>query len=115
MDQNTLFAAKPPPRGRTRRGLDDEIADARASGREPPASKVALLRTLADRLDHLDRMCRASDRPYDSVALAQVSREYRDTYSQVFAQSADPFAQLLAALADDPVDEHAADSDPAQA
>ena len=108
-DQEALFGTRAPPRGRTRRGIDDEITAARANGDHLPGSKVALLRTLADRLDHLDRLCRASERAYDSVAMAQVSREYREAYAQVFAGSADPFARLLAALADGDDDDPADD------
>ena len=55
-DQEALFGTRAPPRGRTRRGIDDEITAARANGDRLPGSKVALLRTLADRLDHLDRL-----------------------------------------------------------
>jgi len=119
-----LFAADAPrhPAGRVRRGLDSEVADATGAGVTLAVSLVAVARSLADQLDQLERQLRSpASGPYDRVPLAQLSREYRETYDQLFAAVAraeDPLTHALATfLATDdggPPPGHPEESHPAQ-
>jgi hypothetical protein len=90
--------------GRVRRGLDRQVKEARTADIELPAGRVALLRTLADQIDQLERFCRTPKaRPYDRIPLTGMAKQYDDTYRSVFAaldRGTDPFAAAIAALLD---------------
>ena len=92
------------PPGRVRRGLDRQVKDAKEADVELPAGRVALLRSLADQIDQLERFCRTPKaRPYDRIPLTGMAKQYDDTYRSVFAaldRGSDPFAAAIAALLD---------------
>jgi hypothetical protein len=100
-----LFVTRTPrlSHGRLRKGLDDQVAAARNGGSELPASGVAVLRTLADQIDQLERWCRRDEaRPYDRIPLTALTREFRETSMYVFGSEtgADPIGRALAAFLD---------------
>lgn len=117
-DDDALFtlAAAPLPIGRVRRGLDSEIAAARADGTDLGAAGVAVLRSLADQIDQLERQLRSPRAgAYDRVPLSGLVRQFDDTYTRVFAglhAQSDPFAAALAGFL--AADSAAATSDPAE-
>jgi hypothetical protein len=99
-DQPTLWQA-PTPRishGRVRVGLDRDLADVPTV----PAATVALLRSLADQLDQLERQLRAPDaRAYDRVPLSQLAQTFAALYSSALGTGGDvdPFAAIAGELA----------------
>jgi hypothetical protein len=96
-------------RGRTRRGLDDDLQRARRDGRTLPADLVAVARILADHLDALDGIVAASRKPYDRVPLATLAQRYAEARGDLFGghDDADPFDRLVSDLV-------RAESDPAR-
>lgn len=100
MTDPALFALSPPrvPAGRVRKGLDADARAAAADGVTIPAAGLASLRTLADRIDQLDRHLRSPGvSAYDHVPLTGLLREFRETYAVVFAARAgeDPFTRAF--------------------
>lgn len=93
---------EPPPRhaaGRVRKGLDRDITTAVKAGATLPAALVAALRGMADQIDQLERQLRApGTKPYDRVPLAQLQRQFDDTYGRVFATGEDQHDPLVDAL-----------------
>jgi hypothetical protein len=102
VDDPALFDPTPArrSRGRTRRGLDDDLQRARREGRTLPADLVAVARLLADHLDALDGIVSASRKPYDRVPLATLAQRYSETRADLFGghDESDPFARLVADL-----------------
>jgi hypothetical protein len=87
--------------GRVRKGLDRDVAEAKAAGVDLRAAGVAALRTLADQIDQLERFLRSKDaRPYDRIPLSGLVRQFDDTYGRVFAALDARSDPLAAALAD---------------
>lgn len=87
MQQQSLFTSTPRriPAGRVRKGLDQDVQRARDEDRELPEAGVASLRGLADQLDQLERLLRDPEaKPYDRVPLAQLQRQFDDTYARTF-------------------------------
>lgn len=85
--------------GRTRRGLDADIAAARERGGALSFGLIAAARTLADQIDQMDHYClMAPAKPYDRVPLTGLVREYAELHAQLFvaAGAADPIARALA-------------------
>jgi hypothetical protein len=101
-DQPALWQA-PVPRvthGRVRKGLDVDLATAP----QVPAATVALLRSLADQLDQLERQLRVPDaRPYDRVPLTQLAQTFQLVYGAAFGSrgEVDPFDAIAGELADE--------------
>lgn len=83
--------SEPPPRlspGRVRKGLDADIKA--ADGAALPQALVAALRGMADQIDALERQLRAPGvKPYDRVPLAQLQRQFDDTYGRCFGTNDD--------------------------
>lgn len=117
-DDDALFAMPgiTLPPGRVRKGLDAEIAAARADGADLGAAGVAVLRSLADQIDQLERQLRSPKAgAYDRVPLSGLVRQFDDTYTRVFAAlhgQSDPFAAALAGFL--AADSAAATGDPAE-
>ncbi|MGY4645895.1 hypothetical protein [Cellulomonas sp. URHB0016] len=89
------------PTGRIRHGLDHDIAAAREGGTTLQGAGVAALRSMADQLDLMERGLRTNPKPYDRIPLAQLQRQFDDTYDRVFAAvaaAADPFLAALEAF-----------------
>lgn len=88
--------------GRVRKGLEQDLKTARGPEQPPlPAALVAALRSLADQIDDLERSLRApGTKPYDRVPLAQLQKQFDDTYGRVFGTGVDdePADPLIAAL-----------------
>jgi predicted metal-dependent enzyme (double-stranded beta helix superfamily) len=83
-----------------RKGLDVDLAAAPGV----PAATVALLRSLADQLDQLERQLRAPDaRPYDRVPLTQLAQTFHTVYAVTFGGGGevDPFDAIAGELADE--------------
>ena len=101
-DQPALWTA-PLPRhthGRVRKGLDVDLAAAPGT----PAATVALLRSLADQLDQLERQLRVPDaRPYDRVPLTQLAATFAQVYDRALGRGGevDPFDAIAGELADE--------------
>jgi len=115
MDDAALFDAGESRRhrGRARRGLDADIAAARASGTRLPGDLVAVARILADALDALDALTAGSRKPYDRVPLATLAQRYLEARGELFGvlDDADPFDRLVSDLVraeSDPARPHAA-------
>jgi hypothetical protein len=86
------------PTGRIRHGLEDDIGKAREGGSTLQGAGVASLRSMADQLDLLERSLRTNPKPYDRIPLAQLQRQFDETYDRVFAAiaaAADPFLAAL--------------------
>lgn len=86
------------PTGRIRHGLEDDIGKAREGGSTLQGAGVASLRSMADQLDMLERSLRSNPKPYDRIPLAQLQRQFDETYDRVFAAiaaAADPFLAAL--------------------
>jgi hypothetical protein len=86
--------------GRVRKGLDADLSAAPGV----PAATVALLRSLADQLDQLERQLRAPDaRPYDRVPLTQLAQTFQLVYGAAFGTrgEVDPFDAIAGELADE--------------
>jgi hypothetical protein len=86
--------------GRVRKGLDVDLA----ANPAVPAATVALLRALADQLDHLERQLRTPDaRPYDRVPLSQLAQTFQVVYGAAFGGrgEVDPFDAIAGELADE--------------
>ena len=97
------------PTGRVRHGLEDDIAKARGDGSSLQGAGVGSLRSMADQLDMLERSLRTNPKPYDRIPLAQLQRQFDDTYDRVFAATAaaaDPFLAALAAFSDAEAGQH---------
>ena len=84
--------------GRVRKGLDAEIkknADAGLS-----TAMIALLRSMADQLDQLERQLRSTYvKPYDRVPFAGLAKEFGILKEQTFAaieRAEDPLTRALA-------------------
>lgn len=87
--------------GRVRRGLDTDVAAADAAGTSLPAAGVAVLRSVADQIDALERHCRTERaKPYDRVPLAGLVRQFGETYAGVFAETRTEVDPLVRALAE---------------
>lgn len=93
---------EPPPRhspGRVRKGLDQDITAAKKAGATLPAALVAGLRGMADQIDGLERQLRyPGTKPYDRVPLAQLQKQFDDTYGRVFGTGDDGSDPLVDAL-----------------
>lgn len=88
------------PAGRVRKGLDNDLANAP----QVAAATVALLRSLADQLDQLERQLRVPDaRPYDRVPLTQLAATFHAVYGSAFGSrgEVDPFDAIAGELADE--------------
>ena len=88
------------PAGRVRRGLDADVKAAAAADASLPAAGVALLRSLADQIDQLERFLRSPEaKPYDRIPLSGLARQFDDTYDRTFAavqRATDPLTAALA-------------------
>ena len=61
-----------------------------AGGQSLSRAGVASLRSLAGQLDELERWLRRPNvKPYDRVPLAQLQKQFDDTYDRVFAAAGD--------------------------
>jgi hypothetical protein len=72
-----------------------------ASAPGVPAATVALLRSLADQLDQLERQLRVPDaRPYDRVPLTQLAQTFQLVYGAAFGVrgEVDPFDEIAREL-----------------
>lgn len=112
-DQQPLFDPRASKPGPIRAAVDADAAAAAEAGRTLAAGRLALLRALADQLDTFTSPIRQA-KPY---AIAQLAKQYEDTYASVFADNGshgnddddaggDPFAAFAAGLT--------ADGDPAR-
>jgi hypothetical protein len=86
------------PTGRIRHGLEADVAAAREDGAHLQGAGVASLRSMADQLDLLERGLRSNPKPYDRIPLAQLQRQFDETYDRVFAAVAAAHDPFLAAL-----------------
>jgi hypothetical protein len=88
------------PAGRVRRGLDADVKAAHEADAPLPAAGVALLRSLADQIDQLERFLRSPEaKPYDRIPLSGLARQFDDTYDRTFAavqRATDPLTAALA-------------------
>lgn len=85
--------------GRVRKGLDEDIKAARSTSATLPAALVGGLRSMADQIDALERQLRApGTKPYDRVPLAQLQKQFDDTYGRVFGTGDDGADPLVDAL-----------------
>ena len=86
--------------GRVRRGLDADIRAALEADAAIPAAGIALLRSLADQIDQLERFLRSPEaKPYDRIPLSGLARQFDDTYDRTFAavqRATDPLTAALA-------------------
>jgi hypothetical protein len=100
MDDGALFTtpAVHLPTGRVRHGLEDDIGKARQAGSDLQGAGVGSLRSMADQLDMLERSLRSNPKPYDRIPLAQLQRQFDETYDRVFAATAAAADPFLAAL-----------------
>ena len=102
MADDVLFELEPPTRsrrGRVRRALDRDIHSAAAGGVPLQRAGLASLQVLADQLDDLDADLRSRrPKPYDRLPLAQLQRQFDETYDRVFAAVSAAVDPFLAAL-----------------
>jgi hypothetical protein len=101
--------------GRIRRGLEMDIKAARRDEGGLQHAGVASLRSMADQLDLLERGLRLNPKPYDRIPLAQLQRQFDETYDRVFRGDAagDPLAAALQQWSAAEARQHAEDSGPA--
>lgn len=88
--------ARPP--GPVRTGLETSITAATAGGTALSAAGIAGLRTLADQLDRVETLLNRSAKPYDSMPLVALHREFREAFADVFAAvsaAEDPISRAL--------------------
>lgn len=86
------------PAGPVRTGLEKSVTDAGAAGASLSAAGLAGLRTLADQLDRVETLLHRSAKPYDSMPLVALHREFREAFADVFAAvtaTEDPLSRAL--------------------